>query len=60
MNLKRREYQLRSESEIGRRLRLLKQNKLEEEPYSELKTIARNATKQALKWVLEESDKLLT
>jgi hypothetical protein len=51
---------MRSENEIGKRLKLLKQNKVTGGPYSELKTIAWNATKQALKWVLEESDELLT
>ena len=39
---------MRSENEIGKRLKLLKQNKVTGEPYSELKTIAWNATKQAL------------
>jgi len=51
---------MRSENEIGKRLKLLKQNKVTGGPYSELKTIAWNATKQALEWVLEESDELLT
>ena len=60
MNLKRREYLLRSESEIRERLNLLKKNKLTGLPYSELKTIAWKGTKQALEWVLEESEKLLT
>lgn len=60
MNLRRREYLLRSESEIRERLNLLKKNKLDGLPYSELKTIAWNGTKQALEWVLEESEKLLT
>ena len=60
MNLKRREYLLRSESVIRERLNLLKKNKLDGLPYSELKTIAWNGTKQALEWVLEESEKLLT
>jgi len=51
---------MRSENEIGKRLKLLKQNKVTGEPYSELKTIAWNATKHVLEWVLEESDELLT
>ena len=49
-----------SENDIRKRLKLLKQNKVTGVPYSELKTIAWNATKQALEWVLEESDELLT
>ena len=51
---------MRSENEIGKRLKILKQNKVTGGPHSELKTIASNATKQALEWVLEESDELLT
>ena len=51
---------MRSENEIGKQLKLLKQNKVTGGQYSELKTIAWNATKQALEWVLEESDELLT
>jgi hypothetical protein len=51
---------MRSENEIGKQLKLLKQNKVTGVPYSELKTIAWNATKQALEWVLEKSDELLT
>ena len=51
---------MRLENEIGKRLKLLKQNKVTGGPYSELKTIAWNATKQALEWVLEKSDELLT
>jgi hypothetical protein len=58
--LKRRKFLLRSESEIVKQLELLKENKLTGAPYSELKTVAWNATKQALEWVLEESDELLT
>ena len=51
---------MRSENQIGKQLKLLKKNKITGGPYSELKTIAWNATKQALEWVLEESDELLT
>jgi hypothetical protein len=51
---------MRSEDTIKEQLTLLKQNKIKGGPYSELKTIAWNATKQALEWVLEETEKLLT
>jgi hypothetical protein len=51
---------MRSENEIGKQLKLLKLKKVTGGPYNELKTIAWNATKQALEWVLEESDELLT
>ena len=51
---------MRSDDEIRKRLKLLKQNKITRGPYSELKTIAWNATKQALEWVLEETENLLT
>ena len=51
---------MRSENIIKEQLVILKQNKITRGPYSELKTIAWNATKQALEWVLEETEKLLT
>ena len=51
---------MRSENEIRKRLKLLKQNKVTGGQYSELKTIAWNASKQALEWILEESKALLT
>ena len=51
---------MRSEDEIRKRLKLLKQNKVTGGPYSELKDIAWNATKQALEWILEETENLLT
>ena len=51
---------MRSENEIRKQLKLLKQNKITGGPYSELKTIAWNATKQALEWILEETETLLT
>jgi len=51
---------MRSENEIRKRLKLLKQNKVTGGQYSELKTIAWHATKQALEWVLEETENLLT
>jgi hypothetical protein len=51
---------MRSEKEIRKQLELLKENKVTGGPYSELKTIAWNATKQALEWMLEETENLLT
>jgi hypothetical protein len=51
---------MRSENEIRKRLELLKQNKVTEGPYSELKTIAWNAIRQALEWVLEDKETPLT
>ena len=51
---------MRSENEIRKQLELLRQSKLSGLPYSELKTISWHGTKQALEWVLEESEKLLT
>ena len=50
---------MRSENETRKRLKLLKQNRIVRGPYSELKTIAWKATKQALEWTLEETEKLL-
>ena len=51
---------MKSENEIRKQLKLLKQNKVTGVPYSELKTIAWNATKQALEWILEETENPLT
>ncbi len=51
---------MRSENEIGKRLEKLTKQGLTGGPYSELKTIAWNATKQALEWVLEETENPLT
>jgi hypothetical protein len=51
---------LRSENEVRKKLEMLKQNMMTGLPYSELKTIAWHGTKQALEWVLEESDKCLS
>lgn len=51
---------LRSENEIRKQLEVLKKNMVSGLPYNELKSIAWHGTKQALEWVLEESEKLLT
>jgi hypothetical protein len=51
---------LKSEKEIRDLLELLKQNRKTGLPYSELKDIAWHGTKQALEWVLEETDTPLT
>jgi hypothetical protein len=51
---------LRSESEIRKQLEKLSQDKLSGLPYTELKSIAWHGTKQALEWVLEETEKLLS
>ena len=51
---------MRSENDIRKRLKILKENKIVRGPYSELKTIAWKATKQALEWVLEETENPLT
>jgi hypothetical protein len=51
---------VRSEIEIRKRLKLLKENKMVGGPYSELKSIAWHGTKQALEWVLEETETPLT
>lgn len=51
---------MRTEKETREQLEKLKKQRLNGLPYTELKNIAWHATKQALKWVLEESDELLT
>lgn len=51
---------MRPENEIRKRLEQLKKKRETEGPYSELKNIALHAAKQALEWVLEETETLLT
>ncbi len=51
---------MRTESEIRKRLEKLEKQRLNEGPYSELKSIAWKATKQALEWILEETENPLT
>ncbi|MGB9694017.1 MAG: hypothetical protein ACPLYF_04160 [Fervidobacterium sp.] len=49
---------MRTKEEIRKRLELLERET--EGPFIEQKNIARKAAKQALLWVLEETDSLLT
>jgi hypothetical protein len=51
---------MRTEQEIRKQLRELENETLTSGPFTEFKTIARKATKQALEWVLEDTEKLLT
>jgi hypothetical protein len=51
---------MRSVEEIGKRLERLDKEGETEAPFIEQKNIARKAAKQALHWVLEQTDSLLT
>jgi hypothetical protein len=51
---------MRTEKEIRERLEKLTKERLTEGPYIEKDSIAWHATKQALEWVLEETETLLT
>jgi hypothetical protein len=51
---------MRSVEEIRNRLEHLDKERETEAPFIEQKNIARKAAKQALHWVLEETDSLLT
>jgi uncharacterized protein YbcI len=51
---------MRTEQEIRKRLRDLENEMLNDGPFTERKIIARKAAKQALEWVLEETESLLT
>lgn len=51
---------MRSEKRIRKQLEKLEDQRLQGIPYSELKSIALHGAKQALKWVLEETEKPLT
>jgi len=51
---------MRTEKEIRERLERLKIERLTQGPYIEKDDIALHATKQALEWVLEETETLLT
>ena len=51
---------MRTEEEIRKRLELLEKERETEGPFIEQKNIARKAVQQALLWVLEETDSLLT
>jgi hypothetical protein len=52
--------QIRSETEVRERLERLHSQRAIEEPYIERKEIAWHAAKQALEWILEEAESLLT
>ena len=51
---------MRLENEIRKLLEELKKQRETKGPYSELKNIALHASKQALEWVLEETETPLT
>jgi hypothetical protein len=51
---------VRTEEDIRKRLELLEKERETEGPFIEQKNIARKAVQQALQWVLEETDSLLT
>jgi hypothetical protein len=51
---------LRTEEDIRKRLARLEEEKRNEGPFTEFENIARKAAKQALEWMLEETDNLLT
>jgi len=51
---------MRTEQEIRKRLEDLKNEMLNDGPFTEFEKIARKAAKQALDWVLEETESLLT
>jgi hypothetical protein len=51
---------MRTEQEIRKRLRDLDNETQTDGPFTEFKNIARKAAKQALEWVLEETESLLT
>ena len=51
---------VRTEEDIRKRLAHLEKEKQSEGPFTEFENIARKAAKQALEWVLEETDNLLT
>jgi hypothetical protein len=51
---------MRTEKEIRIQLRNLKNENLKNGPFREREIIARKAAKQALEWVLKETENLLT
>ena len=51
---------MRTEKEIKERLDKLRKERLTGGPYLEKSNIAWHATKQALEWILEETETLLT
>jgi hypothetical protein len=51
---------MRTKEEIRKRLENLEKTSATKGPYTEQKSIAKKAAKQALEWVLEETNTLLT
>jgi len=51
---------MKTEQEIKKRLETLEKEREIEGPFIERKNIARKAAEQALQWILEETDSLLT
>lgn len=53
-------HKMKTEQEIRKRLKELENDALNKGPFREYENIAMKATKQALEWVLEDTEKLLT
>jgi hypothetical protein len=51
---------VRTEEDVRKRLAHLEKERLNGGPFTELENVARKAAKQALEWVLEETDRVLT
>jgi hypothetical protein len=51
---------MRTEQEIRQRLTELEKEAINNGPYREWENVAMKAAKQALEWVLEDTEKLLT
>ena len=51
---------MKSKEEVRKKLERLEKERKTEGPFTEQKNIAKKAAKQALEWVLEETDNLLT
>jgi hypothetical protein len=51
---------MRTAQEIRKRLNDLENETLTSGPFTEFENIARKAAKQAMEWVLEETDSILT
>lgn len=51
---------MRTEKEIRKQLELLEKESKDGGPFTEHENVARKATTQALEWILEETDSLLT
>jgi hypothetical protein len=51
---------MRTEEDIRKQLAHLEREKKNEGPFTEFENIARSAARQALEWVLEETENVLT